>query len=187
MENLYSWLTRWLIKNTNGSEKEYEIYKYGFQSAIEQLVFITTCIAVALFLNSLVTMLLFLLVFYLLRPYIGGFHFKKYIHCYISSVAVAIAITQGSKLITTNLMIFALIATLVLLVNVICSCNSIEKKDYVHYVKKVILHLCIVWVLLLWFNYHDMIRGVNTIAGTIIVVCTTSLRFKDFCLISNNK
>ncbi|MFI3214334.1 MAG: accessory gene regulator B family protein [Eubacteriales bacterium] len=82
-----------------GNQNDYEIYKYGFQATIEQGLFIITCIIIALFLHSLGAMLLFLLVFHLIRPYVGGFHFKNFIYCYLLSVVSATGVILLPKII----------------------------------------------------------------------------------------
>lgn len=97
MDKIYIYLARWLTLNTKGSSEDYEIYKYGFQLGIEQGLFIIICIILSIILKAFELMLLFIVIFFLIRPYLGGFHFQKFSYCILLSCACAIIITLLSK------------------------------------------------------------------------------------------
>lgn len=178
MDRIYVSLARWITYSMKGNENDYEIYKYGFQATIEQGLFIITCIIIALFLHSLGAMLLFLLVFHLIRPYIGGFHFKNFGYCYLLSVVSATGVILLPKIIIAPInSIFCLSAVLcgVTYISLLSQAPNMEFKEREYYKKKLRRNLIVIVVLDFVVYILNIPTAVVTITVTILLTTISFL------------
>lgn len=172
MKTLYSSFAKWLVIKTNGSDEDFEIYRYGVQSGFEQGLFIITCILIALLINSLWAMLLFLIVFYLLRPYIGGFHFKEFWKCYVLSIISATSIVEIAKITfftkTSAFLIYLLISG--------CICvyffsKHSENQEDRYYKIKVLKNTFVIGMLLFLLILFDFKHEIASIIYSLAFCC----------------
>lgn len=73
------------------SEKDAEEYIYGVQILLEKIISYSIIFLLALILNRLLEVFLFVLSFSLIRKYSGGIHCKRFETCLIASAAVSIS------------------------------------------------------------------------------------------------
>lgn len=59
--------------------------------------FIVTCICIAIQMNMLKECIIFLIIFFFLRSYVGGIHMERYITCFIVSCAVIVGVLLLTK------------------------------------------------------------------------------------------
>lgn len=85
MESLSKKLTTYILKRGVISQKNYEIYLYGFQIFLELILNMLCSIIIALLLDMKIECFLFFLFFIPLRSYNGGIHMKRYLSCLIMS------------------------------------------------------------------------------------------------------
>lgn len=97
MERLAERLTHYILSYEGMKEEDYNIYKYGIQTGLEMILclFISTILAINL--KSLVEFLIFIVVFFALRSYVGGFHLKHFTSCCFCSCCVICAVLIFSK------------------------------------------------------------------------------------------
>lgn len=189
MGDFYSILARWLTDNTKGSEQDYEIYKYGFQSGIEQGAFIVSCIVIALLINSIRAMLLFLIVFYLLRPYIAGFHFKNFLKCYGFSILGAITIVLLSQLLTINITLILIASTSLIIFLAIFFFAGFKESninEYKYYRKKLVMHLSLI-ILMIAFSTINGHTGDLAVVFFTLILIASSIIVKKFAEYYKNK
>lgn len=173
MDKFYLLLATWLIHSIDDNADNYEIYKYGIQIGIEQGLFVITCITIALFINSLGAMLLFLLIFYLVRLYIKGFHFKKFIYCYLLSIVSASGVILLSGFISLNIIVslFIIIFSVVIaFIFLLLQSRELETNEYIYYKKKMIINLSIIGLLTLISYLFAWKQGINVIMLTLVLV-----------------
>ena len=73
------------------SENDSEAYIYGVQILLEKIISYCIIFSIALILNRLLEILLFVISFSLIRKYSGGIHCKRFETCLIASVTVSIS------------------------------------------------------------------------------------------------
>ena len=73
------------------SKNDAEEYIYGVQILLEKIISYATILLLALILNRLLEIILFVVSFSLIRKYSGGIHCKRFETCLIASVAVSIS------------------------------------------------------------------------------------------------
>ena len=97
MKSISTFIARWLLKQGVISNDEYDLYEY----AIFCIVFTFFPIALVLIVSSIMDMvlsgILLVIPFVLMRKFAGGFHFKSSCICLLSS---AILLTAFLQLIT---------------------------------------------------------------------------------------
>lgn len=85
-------ITQKLEENNTIESENREIYKYGFQQGFTILLNVATIMIIGLVLKSLLQAILFMIFYFPLRSYAGGFHAKSAIRCYIYSMVIIVLI-----------------------------------------------------------------------------------------------
>lgn len=173
MEEVYSNIATWLVKNTEGTDDDFEIYKYGLQTGFEQIVYIITCLSISIFLNAVIPMVLIIVIMFLVRAYIGGFHFEKAIPCYIFSVVTTIAILMLSDIVIGSKIIYSAGNILLVIVSYIClssDSKDLEKNEYKFYLKKLSKNLILIFVLNIIMFLFNRNQELRIICYTLILV-----------------
>lgn len=87
-----------LLKKQYIEESMYDVYQYGMQMALEiGLSFITSIVICCLW-GKIIEGIIFFAVFIPLRSFLGGFHMKGYMACYICSCVTLIVVLELSSL-----------------------------------------------------------------------------------------
>lgn len=84
MEKLADRLTDLLLRNHIIEETEREVYSYGFQITMANLINAMIAFSLGLLTGSLLRVIVFYLVFVLARQYNGGYHANTYGKCFAS-------------------------------------------------------------------------------------------------------
>lgn len=90
-----------------------EIYRYGLQQGLTILLNILSIFIIGLVLKTLLQALLFMLFYFPLRSYAGGFHAKTAVRCYVYSMVIIVLILLAIR--------FAPITDLIYTISVIIS------------------------------------------------------------------
>ncbi|MBQ6946053.1 MAG: accessory gene regulator B family protein [Ruminococcus sp.] len=85
-------ITQKLEENNTIQSENREIYRYGFQQGFTILLNIVTIVIIGLLLKSLLQAFLFMMFYFPLRSYAGGFHAKTAVRCYVYSMVIIVLI-----------------------------------------------------------------------------------------------
>ncbi|MBD5454113.1 MAG: accessory gene regulator B family protein [Lachnospiraceae bacterium] len=88
MERLAEFLANYILKEEAISEKDYEIYKYGFQIGAEMFICMVVCYFLAIQMNMAGECTVFFFLFFSLRSFVGGLHMNSYKACFLCSCMV---------------------------------------------------------------------------------------------------
>ena len=88
MSYLSGKITDYIIKMGVISDELYEVYQYGFQIGMEMFSCFAVCLAIAIYLHTILEFAVFTMIFMLLRTYAGGIHMNSFSGCFICSVTV---------------------------------------------------------------------------------------------------
>ena len=100
---------------------EFEDYRYGIVSLLELISVQFLCILWAAFRHQIIDYLIFYLIFLILRKYGGGFHFKNFLPCFITSVISIIGLLELMQHIYLGIFPSALISTFSLVLIILIS------------------------------------------------------------------
>ena len=78
MKRVFAFLTDYLIKKGLVQEEDRPIYEYGFQILIEIFLWVLCCTIIAALTCSLIELCIFFIIFFPIRSYAGGFHFRYF-------------------------------------------------------------------------------------------------------------
>ncbi len=173
MDKLYILIASWLMKANNGTKDDFEIYKFGIQTAFEQGLYFLVCILISIFMNELGAMLIFLLVFIFVRPYIDGLHFKSFLACFSLSTLISVLIVYLSSEILLNkttMIIASVILELITYFCLISQSKKFEKNEYNFYLKKLRKNFMIINVILLVLYFFNKAQGIVIIALTFALI-----------------
>lgn len=76
-------ITSHLIKKTIIKKTDEDIYVYGFEMLLSQMVYISIMIIIAVLANAFIETIAFFIGFYLYRKVAGGYHANTYIKCHL--------------------------------------------------------------------------------------------------------
>ena len=85
------YLTNQLEKSIILSDDDKEIYIYGFEITLSTLISILSTIFISLLFNNIQYSAFFLLFFYSIRLFCGGYHAKSYLRCFLLTNLVFIS------------------------------------------------------------------------------------------------
>lgn len=102
-------ITQKLEENNTIQSENREIYRYGFQQGFTILLNIVTIVIIGLVLKSLLQALLFMMFYFPLRSYAGGFHAKTAIRCYAYSMVIIVLILLAIKFAPITNLIYTII------------------------------------------------------------------------------
>ena len=175
MEKWAEKLTVYTIKQGSITENDYEVYKYGFQIALEMIVYMVVSVLIAIYMNMLTEGLTFFGVFILLRSYAGGLHLKHYYSCFLCSCFVLI----GTMLLVKNFVLpvsvaWIIIGSMIFGIKKFTPIENInrrlenEEKDY--FARKINVILLCIALCSVGLGVIGMSKYVTTIAFTMAVV-----------------
>lgn len=91
-----------LEKNLKVSEDEREVYVYGFELLLSTVINMIALLAVSLLVGNALYFVSFLVFFYSIRLFCGGFHAKTYIRCFILTNSVFILLITLTNIISNS-------------------------------------------------------------------------------------
>lgn len=142
-------LTNYIIFKGVVKRKEYEIYFYGFQIALEVIFNFFVTIIIALVFGVVEEVIFFLLAFIPLRAFAGGTHLKYYCQCFIISIAIIFVSIYISFCISFLIVyLMALNTILMLLIYSLSLWNSC-KADLIYF--RIRLIFTFIWIWLIFF------------------------------------
>lgn len=105
-------ITQKLEENNTIQSENREIYRYGFQQGFTILLNIVTIVIIGLVLKSLLQALLFMMFYFPLRSYAGGFHAKTAIRCYVYSMVIIVMILLAIRFAPITNLIYTIITVI---------------------------------------------------------------------------
>lgn len=116
-------------------ENDLPYYQYGVVSLLELISVQFLCILWAAFRHQITDYLIFYLLFLILRKYGGGFHFKEFLPCFITSVISIIGILELMQHIYLGIFPSALISSfslvlIILIAPVPSVVETLSKKEF---------------------------------------------------------
>ncbi|MEG0077413.1 MAG: accessory gene regulator B family protein [Anaerorhabdus sp.] len=99
-------------------ECDYEVYEYGFNLIIYELINLLGILIISIFLEDVSNAILYIIIFTLFRALMGGYHEKTRIRCFISTMSLYIGFVFILKNITflkSKIFILLFITSLIVL------------------------------------------------------------------------
>lgn len=85
------------LMNKNDIKIDYDVFEYGWINAKHYLIFLMITLPFVIYFNIISEFFIFILLYLLLRRYIGGFHFQSNFICILVSIFISISIPLLSK------------------------------------------------------------------------------------------
>lgn len=104
-----------LLRKMDVSENDLPYYHYGLVTVLETASVQLFCIFWTAFRNQLTDYLIFYIIFLLMRKYGGGFHFRDFLPCFITSILSLLGILELLQYIRLEILPCTLISSLSLL------------------------------------------------------------------------
>ncbi len=95
-----------IIKNTNREE-----FVYAITLLLEKWITILTILIISVICSRLCPTIIFLISFFLLRKYTGGYHAKSFWQCYFTTIFTYLALIMSDALIIANQNIMFILLT----------------------------------------------------------------------------
>lgn len=177
MEKLASILAEYVYRRNDPSTFSYETYKYCFLILLETALAVLTGGYIAVRLDMIAEAVVFLAVFFLLRSYGGGFHFKTFGGCYVGSACVMSGVLGMTKFweITTPMtfMMLAISEAMIYFVRPMQDTDRmVEAEETVYYRKKLLQALAAVFILSIVLTVIGKTRYAQVVSITTAVVST---------------
>lgn len=93
------YLTNKLCESISTPDNKKEIYIYGFEITLSTLIAILSIICISLLFNNILFFVSFLLFFYSIRLFCGGYHASSYFRCFLLTNTIFMSTILLTKLI----------------------------------------------------------------------------------------
>ena len=122
-------ITQKLLENHSIDTDQYEICRFGIQQVLTVLLNMVTIIIVGIIVGELRQAVLFMIFYFPLRSYAGGYHAKTSIRCYVYSIFLITTVLLAIKLFvfTRPVYIFAFMAS-VIIIFILAPVEDLNKK-----------------------------------------------------------
>lgn len=118
IDRLSKWVTAFLIRERSISEENAEIYQYGVEITLSSIFNIVLIMLVSIFAKSILSGMIFLILFIILRQFSGGYHATTYFRCNTIFLLTYIFVLLMSRYVVISFWancIFVLLGIIVLL------------------------------------------------------------------------
>ncbi len=136
MKKIADLLTGYIGRKGIIKEEDYPIYTYGFQYGLELGACFVICFMITALMGVLWEEIIFWLIFFCVRSYVGGFHFKKYMYCFVCSCSVGIGLPMFNKYFPLDrniALFFSLIFGFILLKSMMKQNNHLEEQEFIFF------------------------------------------------------
>ncbi len=187
MERIAKKLTAYIIGKGIVAESEERIYLYGFQMGLELISNLIVSILIAMKMDMLPQAAIFFIVFIPIRSYAGGFHFEKYLHCFILSVVTYVGVLELSQILTiageihvvADVVLLILVRYLFPVQNVRRMIDKDEKQYFSKKLQQILVADFVLIVVLLVLKKEDLLAVVS-LTLVLIVVSMIAGKIKYF-------
>lgn len=187
MERIAKRLTAYIIGKGIVAESEEKIYLYGFQMGLELISNLIASILIAMKMDMLPQAAIFFIVFIPIRSYAGGFHFEKYLHCFILSVVTYVGVLELSQILTiageihivADVVLLILVRYLFPVQNVRRMIDKDEKQYFSKKLQQILVADFVLIVVLLVLKKEDLLAVVS-LTLVLIVVSMIAGKIKYF-------
>lgn len=166
MEKIAKKITRYMVKEHIIREDEFEVYKYEFQVTLELSVCIAICMIIAIWTRLFIEGVLFWVLFFNIRSYLGGIHMRTYGKCLASSCIVFFTGILIAKHWDVNLDLLLLIDLVLIYILWRCELYQDEndKKAEVYFNNKLRKRLVIIGIVIMILRGLEMssYMGIST-------------------------
>lgn len=187
MERIAKRLTAYIIGKGIVAESEEKIYLYGFQMGLELISNLIVSILIAMKMDMLPQAAIFFIVFIPIRSYAGGFHFEKYLHCFILSVVTYVGVLELSQILTivgkihvvADVVLLILVRYLFPVQNVRRMIDEDEKRYFSKKLKRILVTDFVLITVLLVLKKENLLAVVS-LTLVLIVVSMIAGKIKYF-------
>lgn len=163
-------ITVLLVKDENISEEDMEIIRYGMDCMLSKLINILLPLPVVLCMGFEKEYLLFLVLFGILRPKVGGYHADTKMKCSILSYLMIMAVMIGTRIWNAHNILFILLAegVIYILAPVDTENKRLGKEDKRYYRKIYAGWLVLINVVLVISLYMGYTMYANVVQMTLV-------------------
>lgn len=192
MERIAGLLTEYIIKKGMINEEDYDLYLFGFLSALEMGFSLIICLLLAIMFHMLFEGILFFVIFIPLRSYAGGLHLDKYWSCFILSCLTFCAILFLVKIVVVPW--YILVVTLAFLETIVYLLYPVENfnrhVDVIenrYFKKKLMKYMAFDMLLAIFCTYLKKEKYLLLITGVFFMMVVTMILGKCKICIKNKE
>lgn len=169
-------ITNYLCINKTIEEKHKDVYIYGFEVFISNVINFCIVMGLGLIFNEVLHAILFYVVFVVTRSYSGGYHANSYLKCNVLFGLICLITLLFSKLLTPFISIVYLLIFLAIYVGCIIEYVPVDSenkklaKEKKTKFKQISLIISIVWTVISTILYFTAKEYATTIVLTLVVI-----------------
>lgn len=176
---LYERITDSLIKCNAMEEEDRELVEYGLDQGVIIILNIITTIILGVIFGMVWQSILYFISYSLLRSYVGGYHARTRLKCYLWSLTIIVAMLACMKYITWNTSACIILAFICGIIIFVCAPRADENKpfDEVEEVvfKKRARVICIVEIIIILLCYILDFKAAGLCVLMSLVTCVFTL------------
>lgn len=110
-------MLEYAIDNNIIDKQDYDVYLFAYTALLSHTFTLFSIFTIGILLNRTLQTAIFLVSFYPIRVYAGGFHKNTFEHCYFTSMAIyVVVILVENVLINNNIVLYILLAVAIFVI-----------------------------------------------------------------------
>ena len=119
MERLSRNLTNWLLNQNIIADDKKEVHKTGIELILADIINFCLILIIGIMMKEFSAACIYLLLFWTLRRFSGGYHAKSYVVCRAVTVGIYIVIALISKFLISNYVLISGVLNIITLITII--------------------------------------------------------------------
>lgn len=174
-------ITDYLYKNKTIDENHKDIYIYGFEICISNVINFCLIMGLGFVLREVINSILFYVVFVVTRSYSGGYHAESYLKCNALFTIIYLATILFTKVMTPFMSFVYLLIFLAIYIGCIIEYAPIDsenkkltKEDKIKF-KKICISISLGWTVIIAILYLTAREYATTITLTLVMIAMLML------------
>lgn len=180
MEKIAYLLTEYLCRHNAIENSEFELYEYGILSGIELVLCVGCSLLISLMMGTTVNVIIFWMIFFSIRSYMGGIHLKRYSYCFFFSCLVCNIVCLISNVWPMQykysfILVIVSVGTILWLAYIRWKNEKENLDENRYFLKKLLRNICII-ILNMYFLYKlSYLKYVSQCAYTMLIIAVSAL------------
>ncbi len=158
-----------LLKKHYIEESMYNVYQYGMQMALEIGFSFITSIVICCLWGKIVEGIIFFAVFIPLRSFLGGFHMKGYMACYICSCVTLIIVLGLSSLAPDYFVSWPILVISIAVIFFEAKKECVQSEDGKHFYPIICLFILVILIM------SAVLTALGSFSLLFLLACTNGL------------
>lgn len=169
-------LVKKIVEYISPNNEDYDIYEYGVKTMLELGISTITSIIISILYNKFIEGIVVIMIFAIVRSYVGGLHFKSFLFCYlVSNINIIGCLFLSGLKIDFDIVGIIIYMLLIIIITyafapVQSESNPLSTKEIEVIKKKIKKILCFLFVVTIYVAVSQNMKWVRIIISSLTMI-----------------